>query len=560
MTCTEQSQDSQQSPDYQSQLKELLNDPTWHPDFDAGNPLSMAQLLQETGGTSQMFDGWFFKSKDYTQALSRQIWKAAQPSIQWEKHLSKGRLGYHANLQNVVTIIRKHRLFAGVLAFDEFRQRATVLIRPPWDQTNADWQIRDFSDIDALGLLQWLQGPAMGEFALPTLTNDVVRQAVDLVAHRNTIHPVRDWLTSLQWDDQDRMTTWISKYLGAKDTPFVRAVARAFLIAMVARVYCPGCKVDTVLTLIGKQGLTKSQVLQIIGGIWFKDTAFEMAGKDSFVQLQGSWIYELAELSGLTRADVERVKAFLSSGVDSYRPPYGRSTVEIRRQTVFVATTNSREFLKDATGNRRFWPIEVGQIDLPGLAAARSQLFAEAVAAYRAGEQWWLNQEIEDAAHEVQEKYTAIDPWEPTIISLLIGQQSTTVTDLLAKIEPDVARWNTRASTRIGLILNRLDWKHRRLRVNGGRERRYYPPDVAVQPGPTSLPGGWTAETVEGQGLVNPVNLVQPTFLKRPLENIAIDSDDFIQGAYIGNSGGHGGHGGPQADKSTSSGRDRRLT
>ena len=238
----------------------------------------------------------------------------------------------------------------------------------------------------------------------------VVHEAVAWAAHRHTYSPVEDYLEALEWDGVERISTWCSRYVGAPDDRVTQAMARAWLIQAVARALTPGCKADTVLILRGRQGSGKSTSLSILGGDWFRDTPIDLASKDRFSALQGAWIYELAELDSLRRAEAQTLKAFVSSQRDSYRPSYGRNTRDVPRTTVFAGTTNDDEFLQDATGSRRWWVIETTTCDAQTLRQDRDQLWAEAVHAYRSGEGWHLDTDLEESRAVMAQRYEVSDP------------------------------------------------------------------------------------------------------------------------------------------------------
>ena len=320
---------------------------------------------------------------------------------------------------------------------------------------------------------------------MPRMGVITAQQAMETIGAQTRIHPVRDWMDSLVWDTKPRLSTWLIDYFGVEDSPYVQAVARAWLISAIARIYQPGCKADGVLVLMGEQGAKKSQGLKVIGGDWFRDSIFDLSNKDAFIQLRGVWIYELSELSSLARADVEKVKAFMSSQVDSYRPPFGRANVEVPRQLVFAASTNAPEFLKDQTGNRRFWPVDVADnIDIPELTTAREQLLAEAVAAYKAGEKWWLSKREEAEAKEEQDNHLAADPWEAKIRSCikgLDGEFGFSINDILMQIETDVAKWQGGWDSRVGNVIKKLGFYKKQVTYNGERVRRYFKRNQAAQ-------------------------------------------------------------------------------
>lgn len=241
----------------------------------------------------------------------------------------------------------------------------------------------------------------------------VIHEAISWAAHRNRYSPVADYLEGLEWDGVPRLSTWCARYLGAPDDAVTRAMARAWMVQAVARGMEPGCKADAVLILKGKQGSGKSTSLSILGGEWFRDTPIDLSSKDRFSALQGAWLYELAELDSLRRAEAQTLKAFVSSQRDSYRPSYARNTRDTPRTTTFAGTTNDDEFLQDSTGSRRWWVIETTTCDLGALKEDRDQLWAEAVDAYRRGEPWHLEATTEAARAIAAQRYEVSDPLLP---------------------------------------------------------------------------------------------------------------------------------------------------
>jgi predicted P-loop ATPase len=229
--------------------------------------------------------------------------------------------------------------------------------------------------------------------------------------------PVRDYLDSLVWDGKTRLDRWLVDYCRAADTPLNRAFGRKVLMAAVRRVRTPGCKFDFILVLEGEQGIGKSTMLRILAGeANFSDN--EILGLDKREQqeaVQGVWIYEIAELDGIHKSEVTKVKLFASKTVDSARPVYGRSKVDRPRRAIFVATTNEDTYLRDTTGNRRFWPVKVGRIDLTGITRDRDQLWAEAAVAEASGEPLTISEELWSAAADQQRSRMNPDAWEEII-------------------------------------------------------------------------------------------------------------------------------------------------
>lgn len=251
---------------------------------------------------------------------------------------------------------------------------------------------------------------------------DIVHRAVSAVARHRQYHPIREWLEALRHDGRPRLNSWLVRIVGAEDSPYTRAVGRAFLVAMVARVMRPGCKVDTTLALTGAQGIGKSTLCRVLAGdAYFSASLPSITGghgdRDAREHLVGMWLVELAEMAALRRSEVEVKKSFMTAAKDRVRLAYGRRTVELPRQCVFIGTTNEAQFLNDPTGNRRYWPVACGdKIDTRALAAERDQLFAEAVAAFNAGESWWFDSTFEaEHVRPVQEAAREIDVWVETV-------------------------------------------------------------------------------------------------------------------------------------------------
>lgn len=263
---------------------------------------------------------------------------------------------------------------------------------------------------------------------LPTIGKELVSDAITTVARAREAHPIRDWLKGLKHDGKPRLEAWLSRCLGAEDTPYSRGIGKAFLLSMVARVMQPGCKVDHALVLAGPQGIGKSTACRILSGDeYFSDSMPSVTGdsKEARQHLMGKWLVELSELAPARRSDAEDLKAFISGKVDKIRLPYGRRDQTIERQCVFIGTTNEDEFLNDPTGERRWWPVELSaRIDLAALKADREQLFAEAVVAYDNREQWWLEPEFErEHAEPVRKLARVSDPWEELILSYVDGPE-----------------------------------------------------------------------------------------------------------------------------------------
>lgn len=320
---------------------------------------------------------------------------------------------------NIIIILENDPMLRGKLRFDEFSNRVQVVGALPWDSQRAAAEVRSWTDNDDAGIRHYLE-KAHGI----TGVNKIL-DACSLVCHRHTVNAVRDYLNSLPaWDGVPRLDTLFVDYLGTEDNAYVRAVARKSFAAAVARAMLPGVKYDTMPILAGPQGIGKSTLLRIMGGDWFSDSLGTFEGKESYELIQGSWLLELGELNGLSKAEMGVVKQFLSKVADIFREPYGRRTREYPRRCVFFGTTNEAEFLRDKTGNRRFWPVDCG-INQPTksvftqLAAEALQIWAEAVLAWKNGEKLYLEGDVERISRQEQAEHSEHNAKEGVIREFL---------------------------------------------------------------------------------------------------------------------------------------------
>jgi predicted P-loop ATPase len=342
-------------------------------------------------------------------------------------------------------------------AFDEM-QRVPILLRAFADE--AEFEQHPVTDVDVTALQEHLQLAGLRHIA-----KDTVHQAVDLRAQERAFHPVRDYLEGLTWDGEDRLTTLFSTYFGAEATLYAEAIGPMFLISMVARILQPGCKVDHLPVLEGRQGALKSTACQILGGDYFSDSLPDVtAWKDAAQHLRGKWLIEVSEMHAMNKAEAAQLKAFITRPTERYRPPHARKEVIEKRQCVFIGTTNKDTYLRDETGGRRFWPVRTGIIDVKKLARDRDQLFAEAVARYRDGEPWWPRPDFEreHIIPQQGERYEA-DIWEESIASYLKTVTRTTIWEVAKEaLHIDTPRIGKADSNRISAAMERLGWRRER--------------------------------------------------------------------------------------------------
>ena len=323
---------------------------------------------------------------------------------EWLAQLSmtpKGKV--EPTIDNAFIIITHDPELRGKFYFDEFRERPVVCGDMPWisleDRTSEVW-----TDSDDAGVRRLVEK----KYDIDNLSK--IRDAVDLAMLKLKRHPVREYLNGLVWDGAKRADTIFIDYLGAEDTVYTREVTRKALLGAVARIMSPGCKHDHILVLVGPQGCRKSTTLARLGKSWFSDSLYTLSGKDAYEQLQGYWIIEMGEMAATRKAELEQIKQFVSKQSDNFRSAYARRTQEHPRQCAFFGSTNDEEFLRDPTGGRRFWPVvvtEEGRKRADGFTdEIVDQVWAEIVTRYNAGEQWYLSENAEAMAREVQSAHT----------------------------------------------------------------------------------------------------------------------------------------------------------
>lgn len=313
-------------------------------------------------------------------------------------------------LRNIQLMIEFHPELQGMFSYNRFSDQIIINRGLP-DDKRAEYP-RELTDYDETAVASWLSWHGLSP-AINTVAS-VIRE----VAFRYSFDPLVDWLSGLKWDGVKRIDTWLTYYAGSIDTKYVRMVGRKFLISAIARAMSPGCKVDTMLILEGPQGIKKSTLVRVLcGPIWFSDQVGDVTNKDSSQAIQGIWVMEIPEMDKFTRAEANAVKDFLARLFDRYRPPYGRNMVRRERRCVFFGTINPDGvgYLKDTTGNRRYWPVECTAADIEGISADRDQIWAEAMEAYKAGERWWVEGEEGAVVAPEQDARRDDEVWEPKI-------------------------------------------------------------------------------------------------------------------------------------------------
>ena len=325
------------------------------------------------------------------------------------------------------------------------------------------------TDEAAKGL--WLEADAMGLASGQAYFVAVLEDT----GRRNPFHPVRDYLGSLEWDGIERLDTWLSAYLDAEDTELNRAYGRKTLIGAVRRVRQPGAKHDTVLVLQGRQGKGKSSAICALcpDEEWFTDSL--SVGDDQKQVIEhtaGKWLVEMAELAGMGKRDANVAKSMISRKVDRARLSFGRLNTERPRQFVLFGTVNEAQYLRDPTGNRRYWPVTIsGRLDpdemRENIVRDRDQLWAEAAAAEWAGESSTLPKHLWQTAAESQRERLLADPWQERLETYLDGREFETTDAIYEALGVMTAQRNTGTAQRIAGILTALGYARGRRRIEG---------------------------------------------------------------------------------------------
>ena len=325
----------------------------------------------------------------------------------WQVALDVNAKGEFENSANNLNIIfQKDQRLKQVFRLNAFDNKRYITRSMPWRKVPVMEPVRD---VDYSGVRNYI------ECVYGIVSSQKVDDAMAIAVEQNRFHPIQDYLKNLKWDGQQRIDTLLIDYFGAEDNLYTRAAIRKMLCAAVTRVFKPGEKFDTALILVGPQETYKSTFLKKLGKSWFSDTFNTVQGKEAYEQLQGAWIIEMAELSGLKKAEVETIKHFITKTEDQFRPAYARTVESYKRQCVFFGTTNKDDFLRDPTGNRRFLPIDVRTEFIKKSVAEDlteneiDQIWAEAYSLYLRGESLYMTGQEDKIAKIEQRKHSESD-------------------------------------------------------------------------------------------------------------------------------------------------------
>lgn len=409
-------------------------------------------------------EGLVAVKEQFDNLLNTSVLDSGNYDVSWLTKFSLTQQGdIKADVNNTRLILENDVRWKGVLGFSDFSYAVEKIKKPPFDNNS---ETGEWSDADTARLRCWLA--EQPEYGFSPKTNDA-DDALLVAAQANRFHPVIEYLESLTWDKKPRLNTWLVDYLDATDSPYMISAGSKWMIAAVGRVMEPGCKMDSVLIFEGGQGKGKSTALKILGGEYFSDTHFDIGTKDAFQQMRSVWIYEMAELDAFNKAESNRAKAFFSAQEDNYRPSYARRNIKVPRQCVIAGTTNQDHYLKDVTGNRRYWPVKCNNISLEALRKDRDQLWAEAYHRYKEGETWHVQRDELHLFEVAQEDRYQEDAWENLIVMWLhdVDQRyeneftTAQIMNKALKIEP--SNMKPPEQTRVGLIMKRLEWNKKRI-------------------------------------------------------------------------------------------------
>lgn len=341
----------------------------------------------------------------------------------WLEKLETTKNGKNLNtINNIIIILKNDPNLKGKIAFNEFTQRPMLTGKTPWAKNPKIWGDED--DANLRNYIEKVYG-IKGE--------KPIKDAWTIVLYENMFHPIRDYIRGIEWDRNKRVETLFIDYLGAEDSDYIRKVTKCTLVGAVERVFEPGAKFDTAIVLIGAQGKGKTEIVKRLGGEWFNNSLTTFKGKEAYEQLQGSWIIELGELEAMRNIDLNTVKHFMTKTEDNFRGAYARHVKCNKRQCIFIGTSNTYDFLKDPTGDRRFYPIDLDKTEITKsifkdlTKEEIGQIWAEAYYLYKKGEKSYISDEaILHIAKKEQQGHREDSPFQGLIenyLSILLPER-----------------------------------------------------------------------------------------------------------------------------------------
>ena len=384
------------------------------------------------------------------------------------------------NFVNVISFLETLDDFKDKIQYDEFYGR--IIIEYPGRPK------RFIHDKDYLYIARYL----MKVMRFSKCKHSDIRLGIQQFAYENSVNAPKDYFNSLHWDGESRLERFLIDAMGAEDNEYTRKVSLNWFISMVARIDKPGCKVDNMVILEGKQGIKKSTALMtLVNPDWVYECNHSIGSVEFVKSIKGKLIVEIAELDAFSKQDFNTIKKVVSTRVDRYRDSYGIENNDHPRTCVFVGTTNDDDYLRDATGSRRFWPIKCADIDLDYIEENRENLWAEAVHLYKSGQTWW---EVPGMAKTVQDERREADLWEHIITDYLdkcVGRHTFSTHEIATKaLELTVKDLNKQASNRIGYCMKSLGYEYTKIwDRTKKRARRLWQLEGHVEPEQGNLPG-----------------------------------------------------------------------
>ncbi|MFY0661419.1 MAG: PriCT-2 domain-containing protein [Shimia sp.] len=391
-----------------------------------------------------------------------------------------------ANSNNAYLLLKNAPRFSEPFGYNAFTDEAVVKMPYPGDLAGQKYP-RPLQDIDYVRMYHAVQQmPGWGN-----ISKTAVMDALDRLCFLNTEEPVQNYLNWLpETPPMGLLDTWLFTYLGverandAMTDEYVRQVGRCWLIGAVARAMEPGCQMDNALILEGAQGLGKSSALRALcpDPNWFGDGLPDFHTKDAAQYLQGIWIVEMAELTNLRKSEVEEVRRFMTQRVDKFRPAYGRKDVVLPRRMVFAGSTNRDQYLKDTDGERRFWPVRVGRIDVKGLAEVRDALWREAFDAWKSGNDWHLDPIVASFATQQQQERVEDSPYLDIVIEAVQNQNVVTVPFIMSVVGDKLPKLNSAVRNDLHAALRQIGFTYtkKQRKENGKRPRLWVRTVIAV--------------------------------------------------------------------------------
>lgn len=379
--------------------------------------------------------------------------------------------------KNWALLLENHPAMNRALTYDAFSMQAVLQRRPAWERdTGEPWVPRALRESDYQNAVMWLESLHM----TPKVTS--IRPVIFSVAEKHSFDILREYLEGLVWDGVPRVNGFFRRYFGVdpdETSRYAQIVSRRFLISAAARALRPGCKVDTMPIIEGPQGLLKSSGVKAFAGEqFFSDELSEIGSKDAKLEMQGKWIFEIAEMHRMNAAETNAVKKFLSQSTDRFRPPYGTTVVEAPRRCVMIGTINpdGNPYLKDTTGARRFWPVTATMVDIEAIRRDRDQIWAEAVVLMNAGEPWWAQADEVEIVEEQQVERTDIDVWTDAVLAALQNRTSILLSEVIREVGIPAKDANERHAGRIGRIMRAVGWIATRDQKGGATVIKYVKP------------------------------------------------------------------------------------